>query len=68
MSEKMEPVNISEKLQKFSDTLKEYKDAFVGQCQNMEVDVKKWNFAVGKMDGEYTVEVDVKLGIRNKPC
>ena len=32
----------------------------------MEVEVKDWNFAVGKMEKEYTVEVKLKLGIRPK--
>jgi hypothetical protein len=32
----------------------------------MEVDVKDWNFKVGKAQEEYTVEVSVKLGIKPK--
>ena len=59
-------VNITEKLQKIGQTAQDYKNAIVNQFKDMEVDVKDWNFAVGKVDQEYTVEVNVKLGIRSK--
>jgi hypothetical protein len=61
-----ESVNINEKLQKLGQTAQEYKDAVVSQFKDMEVDLKDWNFSVGKMENEYTVEVNVKLGIRQK--
>ncbi len=61
-----EPVNIAEKLQKIGQTAQDYKDAIVGQFKDMEVEVKDWNFSVGKMDKEYTVEVNLKLGIKSK--
>ena len=32
----------------------------------MEVDVKVWNFAVGKVEKEYVVEVNLKIGIKPK--
>jgi len=32
----------------------------------MDVEVKDWNFAVGKAEKEYTVEINLKLGIRPK--
>jgi hypothetical protein len=59
-------INISDKLQKIGQTAQEYKDAIVSQFKDMEVEVKDWNFAVGKVDKEYTVEVNLKLGIRSK--
>ncbi len=61
-----ENVNITEKLQKLGQTASDYKDAIVSQFKDMEVEVKDWNFAVGKTDKEYTVEVNLKLGIRAK--
>jgi hypothetical protein len=61
-----EPINITEKLQKISQTAQDYKDAIVSQFKDMEVEVKDWNFAVGKNDKEYTVEVNLKLGIKSK--
>lgn len=60
------PVNITEKLQKIGQTAQEYKDAIVSQFKDMEVEVKDWNFAVGKNEAEYTVEVNLKLGIKSK--
>jgi hypothetical protein len=59
-------VNITEKLQKIGQTAEEYKDAIVNQFKDMEVDVKDWNFSVGKVEKEYVVEVNLKLGIRSK--
>jgi hypothetical protein len=59
-------VNIGEKLQKIGQTAKEYKDVLVSHLKDMEVEVKDWNFTVGKKEDEYNVEVTVKLGIRPK--
>ena len=59
-------INITERLQNIGQTAQDYKDAIVKQFKDMEVDVKEWNFAVGKADKEYTVEVNLKLGIRSK--
>jgi len=59
-------INITEKLQKIGATAQEYKDALVNQFKDMEVDVKEWNFAVGKADKEYTVEINLKLGVKPK--
>ena len=59
-------VNITEKLQKIGETANEYKEAIMNQFKDMEVEIKDWNFSVGKMEKEYTVEVKLKLGIRPK--
>lgn len=59
-------VKITERLQQIGQTAQDYKDAIVSQFKDMEVEVKDWNFAVGKMEAEYTVEVNLKLGIRSK--
>ncbi|MGD6808391.1 MAG: hypothetical protein ACQCN3_01700 [Candidatus Bathyarchaeia archaeon] len=58
--------NVAERLQKMGQTAQDYRDAVVNQFKDMEVDLKDWNFSVGKMEDEYTVEVNVKLGIRSK--
>jgi hypothetical protein len=34
--------------------------------KDMDVDVKEWNFTVGKLDKEYIVEVNVKLSVKPK--
>jgi len=59
-------INITDKLQKMGQTAQEYKDAILNQFKDMEVEVKDWNFAVGKADKEYTVQVNLKLSIRPK--
>ncbi len=61
-----ETVNITEKLQKIGQTAQEYKDAIIAQFKDMEVEVKNWNFSVGKIDKDYTVEVNLKLAVRSK--
>ena len=61
-----ESVNITDKLQKIGETCEDYKDAIIKQFKDVEVEVKDWNFAVGKSEKEYTVEVNLKLGIRSK--
>ena len=59
-------INITEKLQQIEKTAQDYKDAIVNQFKDLEVEVKDWNFSVGKAEKEYTVEVNLKLGIRSK--
>ena len=59
-------INITEKLQKLGQTAQEYKDTIVNQFRDMEVEVKDWNFSVGKAEKEYNVEIILKLGIRPK--
>jgi hypothetical protein len=59
-------INITEKLQQIEKTAQDYKDAIVNQFKDLEVEVKDWNFSVGKAEKEYVVEVNLKLGIRSK--
>jgi hypothetical protein len=61
-----EQVNITEKLQEIGKTAQEYKEAIVNQFKDMEVEVKVWNFAVGKAEKEYTVEINLKMAIKPK--
>jgi hypothetical protein len=61
-----QPINITDKLQVIGQTAKDYKDAIVSQFKDMEVEIKDWNFSVGKMEKEYTFEANLKLGIRSK--
>ena len=59
-------VNITERLQKAGQTIQQIRDEVVKHFKDMEVDVKDWNFAVGKTEKEYTIEISVKLGIKPK--
>jgi regulator of PEP synthase PpsR (kinase-PPPase family) len=61
-----ESTNITEKLAKIGETAQEYREAIANQFKDMEVEVKDWNFAVGKNEKEYTVDVNLKLGIHSK--
>jgi hypothetical protein len=60
------PINITEKLQKIGETVNDYKEALVAAFKDMEVEVRDWNFAVGKVEKQYNVEVNVKLSIKPK--
>ena len=59
-------INIPERLQQMGKTVQDYRDAVVAHFKDMEVDVKDWNFNIGKTQEEYTVEVKVKLSIKPK--
>jgi hypothetical protein len=61
-----EEINVPEKLQEIGKKIVEYKDVVVNEFKNMEVDVRNWNFAVGKTEVEYTLEVNLKLAIKPK--
>jgi hypothetical protein len=64
LSEKQ--VNITERMQKIGETVNQYKEALVAAFKDMEVDVKDWNFSVGKVENQYNVDVTVKLTIKPK--
>jgi len=59
-------INVPERIQQIGQKLGEFKDAVVNEFKDMEVDVRNWNFAVGKTEAEYTVDVNLKLAIRPK--
>ena len=59
-------VDMTERLQKIGQTVSEYKDSVMNHIKDMDVEVKNWNFAVGNVDKEYTVDVNVKLIIKPK--
>jgi hypothetical protein len=59
-----EEINVPEKLQEIGKKIVEYKDVVVNEFKDMKVDVRNWNFAVGKTEAEYTLEVNLKLAIK----
>ena len=58
--------DVTGRIHKIGETVSEYKDKLVAAFKDMDVEVKDWHFAVGKLEKEYTVEVNVKLGIKPK--
>jgi len=64
MSEKR--IDVTDRIHKIGETISEYKDKLVATFKDMDVEVKDWNFAVGKAEKEYNVEVNVKLVIKPK--
>jgi hypothetical protein len=61
-----EEVNVPARLQEIGQKIGEYKDIVVDEFKDMEVDVRNWNFAVGKTEEEYTLEVNLKLALKPK--
>jgi hypothetical protein len=59
-------VDIIGRLQKIGETVGSYRDALVSHFKDMDVEVKDWNFSVGKAEKEYNVDVTVKLVIKPK--
>ena len=55
-----------EKLQEIGKKIAEFRNTIANEFKDMEVDVKNWNFAVGKAEEEYTVDVNLKLAIKPK--
>jgi len=64
MSEKH--IDVTERLNKIGQTVNEYREPLMSHFKDMDVDVKEWNFTVGKLDKEYIVEVNVKLSVKPK--
>ena len=61
-----EEINVPDRLQNIGKKIGEYRDIVAKEFQNMDVDVRNWNFAVGKTEQEYTVEVNLKIAIKPK--
>jgi hypothetical protein len=59
-------VDLIARLQKIGETVAGYRDALVSHFKDMDVEVKDWNFSVGKAEKEYNVDVTVKLVIKPK--
>jgi len=57
---------MTERLQKIGETVNQYKETLASAFKDMDVEIKDWNFAVGKVEKQYNVEVNVKLSIKPK--
>ena len=58
--------NVSERLQEMGNKLGEFRDMVVTQFKDMEVDVRNWNFNVGKIEDEYIIDASLKIVIKPK--
>lgn len=64
MSEKHN--DITERLSKIGETINQYRETVMAHFKDMDVEVKEWHVAVGKMEKEYDVDVTLKLAIKPK--
>lgn len=61
-----EKINVTEKLQEVGKKVDEFKNMVIAQFKDMEVEVKNWNFAIGKLEAEYTLDLSLKVSIKPK--
>ena len=59
-------IDVTERMQKIGETVSDYKEKLISAFKDMEVNVKDWHFAVGKTEKEYTIEINMKLGVKPK--
>lgn len=59
-------VDVTGQVQKLGDAVSEFRDIVIKNFKDMDVEVKNWNFTVGQLEKEFTVEVNVKLCIKPK--
>ncbi len=61
-----EHVDITERMQKMGEKFNEMKKTVLAHFKDLEVEVQDWNFAVGKTDKEYTIQLSAKIAVRPK--
>jgi hypothetical protein len=59
-------VDITERISKIGETINQYRESVMAHFKDMDVEIKEWNVAVGKMEKEYDVNVTLKLAIKPK--
>jgi hypothetical protein len=59
-------INIREKIEEIVQKLSEYKDSLPAQFKDLEIEVKNWDFSVGKKETDYNVDINLGLTIRAK--
>ena len=55
-----------ERFQEISKKINEFRETIVEEFKDMEADIRNWNFAAGKTEAEYTLDVSLKLAIKPK--
>ena len=59
-------MDVTERISKIGEKVNEYRESVMALFKDMEVEVKDWHVAVGKMEKEYNVDVTLKLAIKPK--
>ena len=59
-------INVREKVEEIVKKISEYKDALPAQFKDLEIEVKNWDFSVGKKETDYNVDISLSLTIRAK--
>ena len=59
-------INVREKVEEIVQKISEYKDALPAQFKDLEIEVKNWDFSVGKKETDYNVDISLSLTIRAK--
>ncbi len=61
-----EHIDVMERMQKMGEKFTEYKKAIAAHFKDMDVEVRDWNFAVGKAEKEYVIELKAKIAVKPK--
>lgn len=59
-------IDVNKEIQKIMQKISEYKDSIPSQFKNLEIDVKNWEFTVGKKENEYNLDIKLNLAIKAK--
>ncbi len=59
-----EKIDIIARMQDMGTKFTEYKDAVVAQFKNMDVEIRDWNFSVGKYEKEYIIDFKAKVAVK----
>lgn len=57
---------MTERIHEIGQKVAEYKDQLATQFKDVHVEVRDWNFAVGKTEEEYNVGINLNLAIKPK--
>ena len=58
--------DVMEKMQEMGQEFNKVKKSIIAHFKDYEIDIRDWNFAVGKADKEYVIDLKAKVAIKPK--
>ena len=59
-------MDLTERISKIGETVNQYRESVMAHFKDMDVEVKDWHVAVGKVEKEYNVDITLKLTMKPK--
>jgi hypothetical protein len=59
-------MDVTEQITKIGETINHYRETVMKYFKDTDVDIKEWQVSVKKMDKEYDIDINLKLGIKPK--